>query len=139
MPRGWGGTRTFAGTRDWQATLPTDFISEFLHQKAVYWASPTKDGYGGYTWNDPIEINCRWEDICKVIMDARGKEIISTAKVFVSQDLGKQGMLYPGYMANLTASQLADPKTISDAYEIKRFDKIPSIDEEDLFLRRAYL
>ena len=139
MPRGWGGSRTFGGARAWQATLPTDFISELLNQKAVYWALLAKDGYGGFTWSDPVEIDCRWVDICKVIMDGRGKEIVSRAKIIVSQDLDEQGMLYLGYMANLTASQLSDPKTVDDAYEIKRFDKVPSIDEEDLFFRRAFL
>ena len=36
-------------------------------QDAVYWGNPQSDGSGGYTFDDPVEIKCRWEDIKQVV------------------------------------------------------------------------
>lgn len=138
MPRTWGGTRSWKGPRTWQPTKPIDFLARNQKQKAVYWGNPTKDGYGKFSYDDPVEIDCRWVDTTEIIMAANGEQIVCNAKVRVSQDLDKQGMLYLGYLQNLTESQLSDPTTVDGAYEIKRFDKIPSV-RGNKFYRKAYL
>lgn len=138
MPRTWGGTRSWKGPRVWQPTEPTDFLARNLKQVAVYWSNPVENGYGGFTWNDPIEIDCRWVDTTEVILSSNGIQIVCRAKVQVAQDLDEQGVLYLGYLQNLTDSQQADPTTVDGAYKIKRFDKIPSV-RGDKFYRKAYL
>lgn len=120
-----------------------NFPNRNLNQTAVYWASPVPDGYGGFTWDDPIEIDCRWVNSTKVILTRAvrgggGEEIICQAEVQVNQDLDEQGMLYLGSLDDLDSGEEADPVTISTAYTIKRFDKVPTI-KGNRFFRKAYL
>jgi hypothetical protein len=112
--------------------------------KAVYWGNPINDGRNFFTFNDAIEISCRWEDISQIVTDNKGKEITSRALVFVLQDLDVEGYLYHGTLEELydsaesSADAIADPKNIDGTYIIKRFQKVPSLDGEG-FLRKAYL
>jgi hypothetical protein len=110
-----------------------------LNQKAVYWGSPTPNGFGGFTWDDPVEIDCRWEDSNRQITIAKGEQIISRAEVQVNQDLDGQGILYLGELNDLTVAQKADPTIISNAFSIKKFDKIPSLSKPVRYFRKAYL
>lgn len=114
------------------------FPAKNLKQTAVYWGTPTDDGYGTFSYADPVEINCRWEDQIEVIKDSTGAEVVSHSTVYVGQDLDDQGMLYLGELDDLDSSEEANPKTIFDAYRILKFDKIPNI-KGTVFERTAYL
>lgn len=119
----------------------TKFPARNLNQTAVYWGSPTDDGYGGFAYADPVEVSCRWVDSTRVVTDRTGKEIVCRAEVQVSQDLDEQGMLYLGTLDDLDSSEEADPMALESgrmAYEIKRFDKVPSMKGTHYF-RMAYL
>jgi hypothetical protein len=110
-----------------------------LNQTAVYWASPTPNGTGGFTWDTPVEIDCRWESSTELIRASNGEQIVSRAEVQVGQDLEENGMLYLGDLDDLSVAQKADPMTVSTAYQIRRFDKVPDIDDATVFYREAYL
>lgn len=114
------------------------FPNRNLNQCAVYWASPVADGYGGFDWDDPVEINCRWEGSSRIFIASNGEQMVSRAEVFTSQDLDEQGMLFLGELDDLDSSEEVDPTTITRAYQIKRFDKIPTIGGGK-FLRKVYL
>jgi hypothetical protein len=114
------------------------FPKRQLNQTAVYWATPSADGYGGYTWDNPVEISCRWEDTIQVITDSNGEEIVSRAVVYLDQDVDENGVLFLGSLTDLDSTQEADPMTADSAYRIRRFDKVPNIKGTD-FLRKAYL
>ena len=118
------------------------FIARLCVQTAVYWGNPTGDGYGGKTFDDPVEISCRWEDIVENInrVGARlGEEIVSMAQVYVTTDVEEQGYLFLGTLDDLDSGEEADPTTIVKAYMINRFDKIPVLRSTTEFLRKAYL
>ena len=108
-------------------------------QDAVYWGNPQENGSGGFTFDDPIEIKCRWEDIKQVVTDKKGNEITSRAVVYVKQDLDEEGMIYLGTLDDLTSAMEIDPKTVENAFIIKRFAKIPSLQSSTEFVRAAYL
>jgi len=118
------------------------FPERNLNQTAVYWASPTSDGRGGFTYTTPVEINCRWIDKTEIISGLRGaqpgQEVISKSQVQVKQDLDEGGILYLGNLTDLTVGQKADPMTIDTAYKIKRFEKIITIKSRRYF-RKVYL
>lgn len=116
----------------------TKWFERQLDQIAVYWASPVKDGYGGFTWNDPVEIDCRWVGSTRVITNANGQEVVCRAEVVVDQDLDKEGVLYLGSLADLDSAEEDDPDTVDGAYRIQRFDKSPTWDCS-AFYRKAYL
>jgi hypothetical protein len=120
-------------------------ISKNCTQKAVYWSAPKEDGYGGKTFGNAVELDCRWEEMIQVTTDAKGAEITSRALIFVTQDIDEEGMLYLGTLDDLydlygdsSAGEIDDPMSIVGAYIIKRFQKTPSMDGTG-YLRKAYL
>jgi hypothetical protein len=121
-------------------------IEAMCTEKAVYWGNPVNVGEGGFTFDDPIEIDCRWENINQVVSDSKGVEVTCRGLIFVTQDVQEEGFLYRGtlddlYDSNATdssAGEVNNPKTIDEAWQIKRFQKTPSLDGEG-FLRKAYL
>lgn len=118
------------------------FMTRVCKQTAVYWGSPTQDGYGGLTFDDPIEIDCRWEDVVQTVTmlgaSRQSVEIVSKAQIFVLEDLDEQGWLYLGNLIDLDNDERADPKLVDGAYEIKRFDKTPSMKANE-FVRKVYV
>lgn len=108
-------------------------------QDAVYWGNPQSDGEGGFTFDDPVEIKCRWEEIKQTMIDKKGTEMLSRAVVFVKQDLDEEGILYLGTLDDLTSAEEIEPKDVENAFIIKRFAKVPSLLVPTEFLRTAYL
>lgn len=113
-----------------------DIITTLCDQTAVYWGNPIKDGFGGYAFDDAVEINCVWEDTTELIRDSQGNEITSRAKVFVVQDLDEEGYLYLGSLDDLESAPV--PSEVEKAFQIKRFDKTKALRKEE-YLRIAYL
>ena len=115
------------------------FIKSVCVQTAVYWGTPVSDGRGGFTYADPVEIKCRWDDQANLITDFRGQEVASQARLLLTEDVDLQGILYLGTLDNLDSTEEADPKTVEGAYEIIRFDKNPEFASTTNFVRQAYL
>jgi hypothetical protein len=119
-----------------------NFIKSTCVQIAVYWGNPVENGFGGKTFDDPIEITCRWEnriDLGEQVANRVGNELNCNAVVFVTQDLDEEGWLYLGVLDDLDSNQVDDPMSVEGAFEIKRFDKIPTLRSTTQFLRKAYL
>lgn len=115
------------------------FIKKVTVQTAVYWSCPTNDGYGGFTFADPVEIPVRWEDRTEVITAGDGSQYVSKAKILVTQDVDEGGYLYLGSLSDLTEAQKTDPTRLPTAWKIRRFDKVPMIFKTDEFVRTAYI
>lgn len=115
------------------------FIEKIAVQTAVYWGNPTDDGYGGKTYDAPVEISVRWENTNELITTADGEQYTCIAKIFVTQDVKVNAYIYLGNLDDLTISEQSDPKSVNDAYRIKRFDKIPMIKKTDEFVRLCYI
>ncbi len=119
------------------------FIRKVCVQTAVYWPAPTADGYGGMSYGEAVELKppngVRWDDVAEVLSDGKGKQIVSKAKVLTSADVQEQGMLYLGGLADLTEDEKADPRLVERAFEIKRFDRVPMVMSDEIFIRTAYL
>jgi hypothetical protein len=111
----------------------------FAVQTAVYWANPVDDGMGGLDYDDPVEILCRWDAVTEVVMGKDGQEIVSRAKVIVTQDVDERGRLYLGTLEDLDSAQEAAPETVEGAYIIQRFDKTPGVRSTTDFFRVVYL
>lgn len=109
-----------------------------LKQAAVYWGNPSSDGYGGRTFDDPVEINVRWSDRQEMFVDTQAREQVSRAVVYVATDLVIGGYLYLGALADLSSAEEGDPLSISTAYEIRSISKTPDIGA-DRFARKVWL
>ena len=117
-----------------------DILVSNCTQKAVYWGNPVNDGYGGHTFDTPVEILTRWEDKTGTFMSNRGEQLYSKGEVYTLQDVDENGWLFLGTLADLTGvDDINKPKDIAGAYEIKRFDKSPALGSTTVFERIAYL
>lgn len=124
------------------------FISKVCVQTAVYWGSPTNDGYGQKTYADPVELEppngVRWDSIVQKGIDKgeikTGEFETSNAKVLLVQDVEVKGWLYLGSLDDFDSTvDTNKPETIDGAYEIKKFEKIPMVKSTTIFIRTAYL
>lgn len=110
------------------------FPDNQLNQKCVYWGNPVNDGYGSYTFDDPVELDCRWVNTTDVVIDAKGNEVVTRASVQLSQDVVYLGRLWLGELDDLDSD--ADPMVLGR--QIIRFDKTPTV-KADAWHRMAYL
>jgi len=120
------------------------FIKRVCKQTAVYWGNPQNDGFGGMTFNYPIEIACRWTDKERIFTSNDGIEIHQKAEVLVTQDLKVQGWLYLGALDDVldfgeSSGDPISPKEVNGAYQIIGFDKVPEIFSTTKFVHTAYL
>jgi hypothetical protein len=108
-------------------------------QNCVYWGNPVNDGFGAYTFDDPIEIKCHWQDKEQIIGRDDEKIVTSRAIVFVTQDVVTEGLLWLGALKDLTITQQASPRTITGITIIKRFEKTPAMKSTTIFMRKAFV
>lgn len=106
-----------------------------LKQVAVYWAPSGTDRYGKPTWATPIEIKVRWEDVQDQFQDAKGQRNFQGAVAYTDRDVAFKGVLFLGYLVDVDQ---ADPKSNEGAWEVIKFEKIPSLDVDE-YLRTAFL
>jgi hypothetical protein len=119
-----------------------NFINRVCVQDAVYWGTPVNDGYGGYTFADPIEIKVRWEEKVRTVLDPFGEYKMSKAAIIVKQDLDYNGYMYLGTLVELQADTeitIANPKTVPMAFPIIAYDKIPLFRSTTKFVYTVYL
>lgn len=111
-------------------------IKTCLKQKAVYWApaGPGEDHQQTYT--APVELKVRWVDVSAEFVDYTGIKAMSQAQVMTEKDVVIEGVLWLGRFVNLTSP--SDPFANAGAFEIRRFDKIPTLNGKQ-FVRKATL
>jgi len=125
----------------------TALLTRTCKETCVYWGNPANDGEGGKTFDDPVELYCRWEELNQVVTDNKGAMTTSRAVVYLLQDVDEEGMLYLGTLESLyddyatesSASVVDNPIEIEGAYVIKRFEKLPVLGSTTEFTRRVYL
>lgn len=120
-------------------------VKLFTKQKCVYWGNPVADDNSGYTFNAPIEIDCRWDDKQEVKTGFWGNKFASQASVLVNIDLDRRGFLYNGTLVQLQAEATANgydinnPREFPTAFIIEQFEKIPMVFSSTDFVRTAFL
>jgi len=117
----------------------TQFISKVCVQPAVYWGAPVPDGFGGMEYATPVEVLVRWAEKVQVVVDAQGKQVVSTSEVMVQQQMATEGLLYLGELTTLTPLQKTRPTDILGVHEIKAFTKVPLIKSKTVFIYTAFL
>jgi hypothetical protein len=115
----------------------THFTARNLKQKCLYWKMNSPDGYGTYTYDDPIELDCHWEDISLVDEMFREVQQQLRSEVILAQDVDEQGMLMLGELIDLDSDVFNDPVS-AGASMIVRFDKVPTV-KGNYFFRKAYV
>lgn len=102
------------------------FITRMLqYDFCTYWPKVGVDNFTKAIYGSPIEIACRWVDIQEVFVSYAGRNEMSTAKVYVDQDLLAEGVLFHGTKAQVT--DLHNPWKNAGCVEIRKFTNLPNI------------
>ena len=115
-------------------------IKKVLKMRAAYWEPGSPDDAGNKTFAAPVEIKCRWEERVQEFSGTNNEAMLSNAVVYVDRDvktLGVLKLLEVGQTLNGLTST-TNPFANDKAWEIKRFDKLPTI-KATQFVRTAYL
>lgn len=126
------------------------FLTQICDDTAVYWGNPQSDGRGGYTYDDPVDIDCRWKDGEQIMTTDDGRQFVSRATVHLLQDVDTEGLLYHGTLAALEAlyddsegdssGVWYDPEIIEEGLcIIKKFSKTPSLRLTTEYVRKSFL
>ena len=108
------------------------YLTRNLRQSVTYWSPGTPDGFGGVSFGTPVVVKGRWEDRTNLFVDIDGNEARSSTRVYLDRDVELNGFLFLG------SSTATDPKTVSDAKEIRDFRKTPNLQATE-FERRVLL
>lgn len=126
-----------------------DILEDMRQQRAVYWPPMPPTRHGQKTYDTPVELLVRWEQTGEVFLDRDGNQQVSRAMVYVGDDVLELGVLWlstktlddseGSALGELTDE--SDPFLNPGAYEIRRFEKMPTLDGalDDEYLRCAYL
>lgn len=82
-------------------------------ETATYWEPGAPDGFGGYTWTAPVQLQVRWQDQQERLVDTDGKEFVSRAIIYGDTKLNKNGFIYRGVSAE------ANPHNQEEAFIVR--------------------
>lgn len=106
------------------------FLKRMRKQKAVWWQRGEPNTYGEFAFADPVEVKCRWEDVSQEFLDPRGQTRTSRSVVYVDRVMSVGDKLLRG--------ELDSNSSITDAFEIQKFDQLPDLKNKAVLLT-AYL
>lgn len=111
-------------------------ITRMRKQKAIWWQrSAGTDRYGKFSYSDPVEIDCRWEDAIGEMLSPTTEKHMAMTTVYVDRDMSVGDRLQLGEMESDTP---ANPLDSATSYEVERFEKLPNLKNTE-YLRTAYL
>lgn len=59
-----------------------------LIHTATVWKNSVSDNYGGFTFDAPVTVDCRWEGKSELFIDKTGREAVSKAVIWLDVDDG---------------------------------------------------
>lgn len=91
-----------------------------LSQTATYWPPGSNDGYGGVAFGDPVIVRCRWQNVSKLFMNSAGEQLVSSAVIYVDQELSEKGRIALG--------EATDAMPTAASREVRGTSSSPSLD-----------
>jgi len=117
------------------------FIAKVCVQDAVYWGNPVATGTGTVTFDPPIAIKVRWDDLLeqnKVIASHKEDEQ-DRAVILTTSDLDVGGMIMLGTLVDILPYDTTKPYNIPNTFEIRKWEKNPMVKSSTIFVRKYYL
>lgn len=99
-----------------------------MNQTATYWAPGENNGFGGVDYDAPIVITCRWQDKVELLRSSDGRQVASSAVVYVDRPLVVQGWLALGDLRDTAGGPIP---TDVGARTILQVGSSPDLDLED--------
>ena len=78
-------------------------IKRFTNQTLVYWARIGSDGFGKPTYDEPVEVACRWEDKQKQIITGDGRVVYCKGYILLAQPLTVSSLVFLGKLTDWEA------------------------------------
>jgi len=105
-------------------------------QKAVWWRrGSSPNTFGEYTFDEPVEVDCRWDDVTEEFLNPLGELVNSRAVAYVDRVMSVGDRLRRG---DIISDEPVDPLELDTAFEIKRFDQNPNLKATETLLT-AYM
>lgn len=98
-------------------------IARHLRDVLTLWTVSGRDGFGGYTFADPVTILGRWEQSQQKFITDAGEESVSQAIVYLGSDVTVGDWLGEG---DLTASPDPTIDTVS-SFRIRGFSRVANL------------
>jgi len=116
------------------------FIKKVCVQSMWYWAQSEiiPDGMGGAAYGLPVLVKCRWDGKVQLVLDNKGKEVVSQAEIMVLQEMypGDRVLLSTPGEDTMTHLITADP---IKAHAIIAVSAIPLFMSNDEFERKIFI
>lgn len=96
-----------------------------------YWPRVGTGDFGEIEYGEPEERMVRWQDTTEVVTDADGRQIVSSAIVYVDRPVAEQGKMQRGV-------DCPDDQPPPEAREVIRVGQSPSLDQTTV-LHKAWL
>lgn len=105
-------------------------IARMRKQKCVLWAVSGKNRHGENTYDNAIEIPCRWEDRKTEMVDADGNRVIVSSVVSIDREVALGSVLKFVKLTELEPGQDSseNPEVIKDANSVKVMQTLPNAD-----------
>lgn len=87
-----------------------------MRQAAIYYPPTGQDAFGQPSFGAGQDVLVRWQDKADLFRDAQGREVVSSAVVYVSEECEIGGKIGLG------------DASLSDAREIRNIARSPSLD-----------
>jgi len=112
-------------------------ITKMRKQKALWWKRLEANEYGRYSYDAPVEIDCRWDDVADLGRKPSppSEKIASSTVVYVDRVMTPGDKLREGGLESSTES---DPENDEGALVIERFVVTPNLKATES-LYTAYL
>lgn len=111
-------------------------ISKMRKQKAVWWQrSSTPNSHGRYSYEEPVEIDCRWDDAMQEFVGSAGEVLTSKSVVYPDRELAPGDMLQEGEIDSNTPT---DPREEDGPALVRGTAKTPNLRATET-LYTAYL
>ena len=92
--------------------------SRHFKDKVTVWTNSGSDGFGGFTFLKPVLFKCRYEDRQALFITDTGEEKVSSAMVFLAEDV-----LIGDYVAEGDFTSATDPTSIRNAKTVRQVQK----------------
>lgn len=115
-------------------------VKKYLKQKLVYWQKTGTGASGQSTYGQPVEVDCRWDDLQEEVQMIDGRKIISNAHVLTQTPLALGSLVMKGTLADWKAMPTYPriPTKNQGAFEIFKTGGTPDLKGRPL-LDEAYL
>lgn len=100
-------------------------MSNWLKQKATYWSFLKEDGYGGRTFNAPMTVDCRWEEVQEQFLNRNGEVDLSKAIIYLSPVDGNTYKI-GDYLLLGTSADLV-PTNVAKTFQVRQVMRTPNL------------